>query len=333
MEFEAWKRIESEYFGKVDPDCEKMKPLRPDAPYEVVETSYYGFHIPQAGLNGEIYHWAHPVFGTTSGGIWIYGPGYTGNITCTEFYDYRNFMPIPKDISNCTYENGIRVKVLKPLQEIEISYQHAQSGTALNLNLTAIMPAAFRPAGGHITQGMKTAGSLTLHGKTHPIDGYFTRDRSWGDARSEVPKDFPPFSWYVVVFDDNLAFHISAFESPERDPAQAALYPGLANGKNFIWGYVWKNGRLLGVKSCRNIVKRDTDRIKPVSMQVQIVDETDAVHDLAVSIVGVDLMNVWASLYGHWCSAWYEYDGKKVWGEYQEGIGPHFVKRALRPGG
>jgi hypothetical protein len=330
MEFEAWKRIEGKYFGKIDPECERARPPAADAPYELVETSYYGFHIPEAGLNGEIYHWAHPVFGTSSGGIWIYGRGAAKNIVETEFFDYRNFMPMPKDISDCTYPTGISVKVQKPLEEIDIAYDDAASGTSLKLNLRAIMPPAFRPAGGHITQALKSSGSLVLHGQQHKIDGYFTRDRSWGDARSETNKDIPPFGWYVVAFNDNLAFHISAFESPESNAAFAARYPGLANGKNFVWGYVWKDGELLGVKACLNLVKRDAAGVAPVSMRLDIVDEHDTHYEMTVQVQGYSTMNVWASLYAHWCSAIYEYNGMTAWGEYQEGIGPHCAKRMLK---
>jgi len=213
--FLAWKRVRDQFFGEGTGDIEKLqRPWPPDAPYELIETSYFGFAIPEHKINCEIYFWLHPVFCVASGGV-IICKGIKQAHNQADFLDYRNYMPIPDDITDCTYANGVRVKMITPLEEFEVSYEDPDSDTSFRFVSRAIMPPAFRAAGGHITQAMKTNGHLRLKGEDFTIDGYFSRDRSWGDPRTEVRKDVPPFGWHVMVFDETLAFHVCGFESAE----------------------------------------------------------------------------------------------------------------------
>lgn len=72
-DFLAWTADPGRYFGVADPSFDKLrKPLPKNAPHELVETSYFGFSIPEEKIHCEIYHWAHPKFDVTSGGIMIF---------------------------------------------------------------------------------------------------------------------------------------------------------------------------------------------------------------------------------------------------------------------
>jgi len=153
-----------------------------------------------------------------------------------------NYMPIPQDMTDCTYANGISVKMRQPLQEWQISFEDKSTSTRLQLDLKAIMPAAFRPVGGHFTQALKTSGELVLRGKRHRIDGYFTRDRSWGDPRSEEKKDPPPAGWHVAVFRESLAFHDFSFESPNSPRPWRPGTPDMRTARTFYGATCGRTG-------------------------------------------------------------------------------------------
>lgn len=330
-EFLAWKPHPSQYFGTPEASCEQLRrPWPDDAPDELVETSYFGFSIPDEDIHCEIYHWAHPKFGLTSGGIMIFR-GIKQHQMNADYVNYINYQPLPDDITDCTYADGVTVRMTKPLQEFEISYEDADAETSVRFTATAIMPPAVRPTGGHITQPMKTTGTLILRGERYEIDSYFTRDRSWGDPRSEGKLDIPTIGWHVAVFGDDLAFHTTAFETTEHDPALVERYPGF-EGKNHIWGYVWKDDTLLGVKSTRRRVCREADCVTPARIELELTDEHDTVHRLNGTITARLPMCVWPNMTFFFALTRWELEGEERlgWGDTQEGLYEHFVRENYR---
>jgi len=327
-EFLAWKADPSKQFGKEIQGFEKLrKPWPKDAPFNLVETSYYGFSIPEVDIHCEIYHWAHPMFNVTSGGVMIFR-GRKKRQYNAEYINYLNYQPLPEDITDCTYEDGVSIKVIKPGEEIEISYDDPAAKTSFHFTSKAIMPPAFRPTGGHITQALKTTGTLTLRGETHKIDSYFTRDRSWGDPRAEQRMDVAPIGWHVGVFGDDLAFHVTAFDSPELNPELAERYPGMENGNNYIWGYIWKEGKLIGVKSCRKSTQRDKYGIAPESIEIEITDEYDVVYVIKGNITASLPMSVWPNMCFHFCLTRWTMEGEErvAWGDTQECLYEDYIR-------
>lgn len=319
-EFLAWKADSSRYFGTPEPTFEVLrKPWPENAPFDLVETSYFGFSIPEENLHCEVYHWLHPKFGVASGGVMIFRGNKQKQMEA-EFIEYRNYQPLPDDITDCTYADGIKIKMVKPMEEFDISFEDRASNTSFRFTSKAIMPPAFRGTGGHITQAFKTTGNLVLHGKPYKIDSYFTRDRSWGDPRSEGRLNIAPIGWHVGVFGEDLAFHVTAFESPDMNPAIGKDYPSMAEGKNHIWGYVWKNGRLLGVKTCSKVMVRESDRLTPVGLQLKIIDENDESYEIKGDIVARLPMSVWPNATFFFCLTRWSLKGDKRsgWGDTQE---------------
>lgn len=327
-EFLAWKKSEG-YFGKGVPADERFhKPWPADAPYELIETSYFGFSIPEADINAEIYHWTHPKFGLTSGGLFLM-QGIKDNQIEALYSNWLNYMPMPDDMTDCTYANGIRVKMAEPFRRWEIGYDDADTDTHLRLTVTAIMPPAFRPVGGHFTQAMRTEGELILRGARYPIDGFHTRDRSWGDPRSERKMDPPPAGWHVAVFSEDLAFHDMSFESPELNPAIGARYPGYEDGKNLLWGYVWKDGALRGVTSTRTRTEFGVRGIGPTVVDLEITDETGEVHELHGEVTACLLFAFWPNLPCFFALTKWSYRGLTGWGDTQVGVYEQFALEHL----
>lgn len=321
----AWKAGTGAYFGEADPALEKFAPVAADqSTYEHIETSYFGFSIPEENINGNIYFWFHPEFGIASGGV-IIQQGWTTEPARGEYCDWRHFMPIPDDLTDCTYANGITVKMIRPLEEFTASFTDPATDSALDLHMEAVMPAAFRPSGGHLSQAMRTSGTLRLRGKEYRIDGYTTRDRSWGDPRSERSYDIPPISWAVPVFSEDLAFHIMGFDTPERVPGWEERYPSTRNGANLLWGYVWRGGQLLGVKSCEKVTTRDPDG-RPRGMTLDIVDEQDRTHRLVGTIKGGTTFCPWPNNITFICLVEWRYGEKVGYGDLQESIYPQFFR-------
>ena len=328
VDFLGWKADPSRYFGNPEPTFERLrKPWPDDAPVDLVETSYFGFSIPEEHINCEVYHWMHPVFGLASGGVMIFR-GLKPKQMNAEYIEYRNYQPIPDDITDCTYTDGISVKVVTPAEEIEIGFNDPANNTSFQFTSKAIMPPAFRPTGGHFTQALKTTGSLTLFGKQYDIDSYFTRDRSWGDPRTEQRMDIPPIGWHVGVFGDDLAFHVTAFESADLNPELAKCYRGMEAGKNHLWGYVWKGGKLLGIKSCSKVVYREADGVTPASIDLIIVDENDETYKINGIINARLPMSVWPNLTFFFSLTRWTLEGESRigWGDTQEGSYETFIR-------
>jgi hypothetical protein len=287
--------------------------------FEATETSYYGFNIPDAKIDGEIYFWLHPQLNTMSGGIWIW-QGEKRYTLQADHFNYSNYLPFPRgDIEDYEPMPGMHIKVHVPLEHIEIRYSDAATGVRLELTLKAMAPPIGRPGGGHFTQAMVTAGTLRLNGVDHVIGGNFVRDRSWGDARSERPRDLPPATWMVGVFGADLIFHARAFDDPQAQPDWLGSPVSIERDQRFRWGYLIENGQVNQLSDCRmKRTTRGSDGISPVAFEMELVDAHGRILPLVGKVVARLAMHMWPNMFTHYCLTRWTLLGQTGWGDAQD---------------
>jgi hypothetical protein len=318
MKFLAYGTPTDKHFARPDPAMEKFQPWPKEAGFELVETCYFGFNIPEEKLNCEIYHWVHPHLGVSTGGVFIF-QGRKPLQIAADFADYRTFMPMPENIVDCTWPSGVRIDMLEPNQRFRVQFRDDERDTRFDFESIAIMPLAVRPDGHHFTQAMRTRGELVLRGREYRIDSFFTRDRSWGDKRSEKPMAVPPLSWAVGVFDETFAFHAAAFESPERHPDYALHYPFIKAGENHLWGYIWNEGRMSGIARVDNYVERAGDNgLAPDRMQMRVTDSDGRIYDIRGTVQAQMPFHTWDNMTGFLSQTRWECNGKVGYGDHQD---------------
>lgn len=297
--------------------------LHPDVPddadFTLSETSYFGFNVPEADISCEIYAWFHPTLGLVSGGLMIF-QGYKTLAGQAEYLDYRNVLPFgPGDIDDVQYASGVRVKVVKPLEEILIEFDAPQDETSFSVTYRAVMPPALRADGKHFVQVMKVTGELTLRGETHVVDSWFTRDRSFLLPRSEAPHPVDPISWTAIVFGDDLAFHVVG-----RDAA--TLDPGAAD-----WGYVWRDGELRAVDAMRKTTTRDEGGVWPLSVEIELRDSHGDTYLLRGTGRAMLPFPFWPNMITNLMFTRWELDGRIGHGDYQDIHFGHSLRATATP--
>ena len=300
------------------PADELLHPPVETGHYSATETSYYGFNIPEHRLNGEIYMWFHPILKMMSASVYIWKGLKASTLAC-EYINHFHYLPMPST-SIDDYEVpevGVRIKVLEPLKSIRIDCADADRGVSFTLKMDAIMPPGGRPNGGHFTQAMKCTGSLDLYGEKYVIDGYFSRDRSWTQERRETSRIAPPVSWMVGVWDDDFAFHTTAFDSIERKPEWADRYP-LEPGKNLNWGYVWRDGELFSVTKASKLTIREPDGLTPRVILLDLEDAGGKSHSFRGTVEACMPWQTWQNMNVYFAQTRWQSDRGVGWGDTQD---------------
>lgn len=316
--------------GVIQPQDEFLHPVAPGAGYASTETSYFGFNIPEKQLNGEVYIWLHPALRVMSASVYIWRGIKRSTLAC-EYVNHFHFLPFPDDISDYTIAPlGLRIRVIEPLRQVELTCKDPERDVSFKLLQTAIMPPGGRPGGFHFTQAMKVEGELTLHGERFVVDGYFSRDRSWGQERHEVARFMPPISWMVGVFGDDLAFHVLAYDEPSTAPELAAVFPSPPAGKGLIWGYVRRDGETFPVTRAPLVTVREPDGLAPRVKEMEVEDSGGKVHRIRGTVDARMPWQTWQNMNVYFCLTRWECGGRIGWGDTQDIQYNEFVRRFAR---
>ena len=315
----------------VSPKDELLHPVGPGAGYASTETSYFGFNIPDMRLNGEIYVWFHPALRVMSASVYIWRGIKRSTLAC-EYVNHFHFLPFPDgDIDDYIIAPlGLRIRVIEPLKSVEITCKDPERDVSFRMTQTAIMPPAGRPGGFHFTQAMKVEGELNLHGEAFTIDGYFSRDRSWGQERHEVARNAPPISWMVGVFGDEFAFHVLAYDDAALKPEWAGTFTSPPPGKNLIWGYVRRDGETFPVTRAGLLTVREPDGLAPRTKTLEIEDAGGKVHRIRGTVDARMPWQTWQNMNVYFCLTRWECDGRVGWGDTQDIQYNEFVRRFAR---
>jgi hypothetical protein len=224
---------------------------------------------------------------------------------------------------------GLKIKVIKPLESVEIGFVDADRGVSFDIRFDAIMPPGGRPNSKHFTQAMRTRGNLDLYGEKFKIDGYFSRDHSWGEERRETSRVGPPGSWMVGIWDDDFAFHVSASDSPELNPEWLSRYD-VPPGANMNWGYVFRDKALFPVTKARKLTVRERDGLTPRLILLDFEDAGGESHSLRGEVNACMPWQTWQNMNVFFCQTRWQSDRGVGWGDTQDIQMNDFVRHFAR---
>jgi hypothetical protein len=283
----------------VGPEDEDFHAVDPAHDFTASETNYFGFNIPEHGINAEVYLWAHPRFGVTAGGVFIY-QGMKRQALAADYHNYFAYQPMPQSALDYSLPVGLTVKVEAPLERVRLTYADAAADTAFEVVLTGIAPPVGRPGGGHFTQSCKTAGRLVLRGREYAVDGWFSRDHSWAHERPETRRRGPPATWMVGVFGDDLAFHTIGVDELALHPEWREWEPKLPERMPFGWGYMVEDGQIIQLADLRDkFTRRADDGVTPLGYGFELVDVRGRVHKVEGEVKASCPFHWWPNMVAH----------------------------------
>jgi hypothetical protein len=241
----------------------------------------------------------------------------TNAIQC-DYSNYRLCMPMPRDITDCTYADGVRVKMIRPLEEFEISFSNPAYDTSLQLHLKAVMPPAVRYNGGHFTQAMKATGTLVLRGEQFIIDGFHSRDRSWNESRGEASRITPPLNWTVGIMHENFAFHHVSFDNRKYHPEWGDRFPAHTDEGNVLWGYIWDEGVIHGVLAVDQKTTYADDGIFPVRAETILYGSNGKVYPINGRAKATTQVQCWPNMSGYFALMEWDHQGRQGYGDIQQ---------------
>jgi hypothetical protein len=162
------------------------------------------------------------------------------------------------------------------------------------------------------------------------IDGYFTRDRSWGQERREDPRPLPSLSWMVGAFNHGFAFHAFAHDDPALNPEWVEQFPQIKSGSNLYWGYIWKEGVLTPLAAARKLTTREPDGLSPRLIEMELEDANGRLYPIRGYVQARMPWHVFQNLNVICCQVRWEMDKQVCFGELQEGQFNEFTRRFAR---
>lgn len=296
--------------------------------YTWSETNYFGFHIPERRINGEIYVWLHTNLRIASSGVLIW-QGMKKTTLAAEYFDFRHFLPFPAtDLDNYELANGLHVEAIEPERKYQVEYADKDRNTELHLLYEAIAPPIPYEGRRHFDQPMRTTGAVLLYGREFRVDGFFTRDRSWG-TRSEVAQPGPPFTYVTGIFDERLAFHLTASDNAEASPEWSGVYT-VPPGKNLVSGYVLEGGHVRRLRRAHKKTHRGPDGLRPRRIDLELTDQEGNRYAIRGDVTAMIPWHPWPNLLCYMCQVRWDHEGKVGWGDIHEIMSNDFVRRFIR---
>lgn len=303
-------------FGVHTPADEFLHGTGPDGD-ALTETWFWSFHVPEASINAYCYCWVHPNLGVTMAGLFIY-QGIKRHHLASELFDmpmYLSTATVVGDGSDIRVPNGLRVRVIEPLQELHLTFADPARETEFDVRMRAVAPPVMRANGKHFEQVMHTCGELVLRGERHVVDGHNIRDRSWGELRPEDHVPSPPYNWVTGTFDDgDWAFNVGSLDDPEQDPHWAEHY-AIAPEQAFRDGWVRRDGRNVRLVRASKRVEREPVSLQPTAIVIDMEDAEGESFRVTGTIIASVPWGGWHNMTCHLGLVRWERDGHVGHGE------------------
>ena len=305
-----------------------------------INTHYFGFSVPEAGIGAFLYLRWQPAFPLSQGGVCVFQG--TDNVEHTDmaYLDYEMTMPWPEVDGNVIRTaNGLQIAFEELGQRARITYASPDGETRIDVLQEAVTPLLARGhvmpgeeahhaeqvAGGHAPGGseqfMHVTGELVLHGETHAVDCFSARDRSWRQVRVEsrdaVP--VPPIGWSPMYFGEDLVFNQISFEPEDSDPLWKGVYQvGDRPTHHFAWILI--DGEMREVVKVRRTVHERHPRLgMAIRQDVEAEDETGQVHRFTGEAIATASLPAWPNTSFHdSVFRWEAQDGRVAHCTYQE---------------
>lgn len=283
------------------------------------ETCWFSFSVPERKLSGQLYPFFRPNQGVMAAAAYFWDEH--GNQIWNARY-VKNFwhLPIPdQPLSDIQVANGIRYKVLEPLQRYAIGFDDPDADD-LHVDLT--FTAVARPnvlAGSHLDQPGRYQGTIVLEGETIEVDSYGFRDRSWGPR--------PQFGDSMHGAANGGYSYATA---SERDGFHAITmdYGGSCIG---IHGYVLRDGEWSKLQSAtREVVERDAETGFPRRVVLDITDEAGRTLHCEGRALNQLAFPINPNMFTINCLTEWRFDGVTAYGEDHDNWSAASLRRFMR---
>lgn len=285
----------------------------------LTESQYFGLCVPGANLHGSTNLYYHPNIGNVTGGVWAFS-GFKHDCLASEMFDWRNHMSdaaLKNDLHDYTLLNGYRVRVIEPGKRFRTFYEDKLRNNRLDLEYTAIMPPYMLASNNHFVQHMRAEGEVVLRGKTHRVNDYTVRNRSWGQARSEASQPLVPLTWMSGVFDAETSFYCSIFDDlKDHQEWQGKLLMHVASP--FSNGFIRVKGELTTLVAGYKRVWRNADTLFPERIALRLIDGKGREYDMEGVITAGSAFSQWYNMTVALCQARWQFNGLTGHGDAQD---------------
>jgi hypothetical protein len=286
----------------------------------LTETWYWGFNVPEAAINCFVYCWVHPNLDVVSCGLIIY-KGVKRHHLASELWDLPAYMkagPVVGDGSDIRVSNGLRMRVIDPLNQVHMTFEDKGRDTACDIQMRAVAKPIMRANNLHFEQVMHCAGTLRLRGVDYAVDGYAVRDRSWGELRPEMHNPVPPYNWVTGVFDQGrFAFNIGSHDDPAGNPEWIGKMD-IDPAKIFRDGWVARGDAQSRIVAASKRVWRDREALRPERFEIDMEEEDGRKSTMTGTVIASVPGFHWPNIATHLGLVRWEMDGMVGYGESQD---------------
>ncbi|HKT72173.1 MAG TPA: hypothetical protein VJQ47_04735 [Steroidobacteraceae bacterium] len=308
----------------------------PNDHYTWTETNWFGLMaIPEERLQFEPYVWLHPNLKVAYAGFYAASGVKKDQLAC-EYWDFRSWLPFPAgNLDEYRLDNGLSVKILKPLTAYQIDYVDAERKTELHVTWDATMPPVPFPMGEHLEQTGRVRGALVLDGRERKVDFLSIRDHSWV-FRPETPKmgrrpiamvscGFDPEFSVCLTLPDSAYTRSGAVTEAPGWLAQASVKP--SEFVPFCW--VQKGSSIRQVRSAWQRTTRDPTGFRPTRVEAEFVDDHDEKYTLTGEVVNMVPFHWMQNNMIRTCLTRFECNGRNAWGNFAESLENDVVRELL----